>query len=178
VEFAWMEHVGQQRPIVRPIRSDEREVYREFRLRALAEAPYAFSDSLAAALARPESFWVDRVAQTAAGVASVLFVAVEASTDRWLGMTGCYLDGDTSEAMVVSVWVDPAARGQGLAGRLVQAARDWATERGVRRLKLWVTATNERPQRVYRAAGFDYTGTKRALPSDPSLDELEMAMAL
>jgi GNAT superfamily N-acetyltransferase len=178
VEIALVEQVEEARPIVRWIRSDELEVYREFRLRALAEAPYAFGDSLAAARSRPESFWVDRVAQTSAGVTSVLFVAVEPSTDRWLGMTGCYLEDNASEAMVVSVWVDPVARGQGLAGRLVLAARDWARERGVRRLKLWVTATNERPQRVYRAAGFDYTGTKRPLPSDPSFDELEMAMSL
>jgi RimJ/RimL family protein N-acetyltransferase len=179
VEIAVVEHVEEARPIVRWIRSDELEVYREFRLRALAEAPYAFSDSLAAARSRPESFWVDRVAQTSAGVTSVLFVAVEPSTDRWLGMTGCYLEvRDPPDAMVVSVWVDPVARGQGLAGRLVLAARDWARERGVRRLMLWVVATNEPARRVYEAAGFVYTGTKHPLPSDPSLDELEMAMSL
>jgi RimJ/RimL family protein N-acetyltransferase len=94
-------------------------------------------------------------------------------------MTGCYLEArDPPDAMVVSVWVDPVARGQGLAGRLVLAARDWARERSVRRLMLWVVATNERARRVYEAAGFVYTGTKHPLPSDPSLDELEMAMAL
>jgi GNAT superfamily N-acetyltransferase len=178
LEIALMQQVNETGPIVRWIRPDELEIYRDFRLRALSEAPYAFSDSLAAARARPESFWVDRVAQTSAGMTSVLFVAVAPPDGCWLGMTGCYLEDDPSEAMVVSVWVDPAARGQGLAGQLVLAARDWARERGVRQLKLWVTATNERPQRVYRAAGFDYTGTKRPLPSDPSQDELEMAMAL
>jgi RimJ/RimL family protein N-acetyltransferase len=174
-----MERVEEPRPIVRSIRPDELEVYREFRLRALAEAPYAFSDSLAAARARPESFWVERVAQTSAGVTSVLFVAVEPSIDRWLGMTGCYLDEhDPPDAMVVSVWVDPVARGRGLAGRLVLAARDWARERSVQRLMLWVVATNGPARRVYEAAGFAYTGTKHPLPSDPSLDEVEMAMAL
>jgi hypothetical protein len=43
---------------------------------------------------------------------------------------------------------------------------------------LWVVATNEPARRVYEAAGFVYTGTKHSLPSDPSLDELEMAMSL
>ena len=164
---------------IRRIRPDEVEVYREFRLRALADAPDAFSDSIAAALARPPSFWTERVAQTSEGINSVLFVAVDPATDRWLGMTGCYFDTENkAEAMVVSVWVEPAARRQGLAGRLVLAAQAWAKERGVRRLRLWVTATNLGAQRVYTAAGFALTEVVRPLPSNPVLNELEMAIAL
>jgi RimJ/RimL family protein N-acetyltransferase len=163
---------------IRRIRPDEVEVYREFRLRALADAPDAFSDSIAAALARPPSFWTERVAQTSEGINSVLFVAVDPATDRWLGMTGCYFDtDDEAEAMVVSVWVEPAARRQGLAGGLVRAAQGWAQERGVRTLRLWVVATNPGAQRVYRAAGFAPTGVTRPLPSNPLLDELEMAIS-
>lgn len=165
--------------LIRQIRPDEVAVYREFRLRALADAPEAFSDSTAAALARPASFWSERVAQTSAGTTSVLFVAVDPVTDRWLGMTGCYFDtDDATEAMVVSVWVEPEARRQGLAGRLVVAAQGWAKERSVTMLRLWVTATNHGAQRVYKAAGFELTGVVRPLPSNPDLDELQMAISL
>ena len=165
--------------VIRRIRPDEVDVYRAFRLRALTDTPDAFGDSYALAIARPPSFWTERVAQTSAGVDSVLFVAVDEATDRWLGMTGCYFDtDDRTEAMVVSVWVEPTARRQGLAGRLVLAAQAWAKERGVRRLNLWVTATNRGAQRVYAAAGFQPTGGVRPLPSNPALDELEMTIAL
>jgi RimJ/RimL family protein N-acetyltransferase len=162
--------------VVRWIRPDEVEVYRAFRLRALADAPDAFSDSYALAIARPPEFWHERVANTSAGVDSVLKVAADAATDTWLGMTGCYVDDPTgSSAMVVSVWVEPAARRRRLARRLVDAVVGWARERGVHTLRLWVVANNERAQRVYMAAGFTPTGAVRPLPSNPALQEIEMA---
>ena len=165
--------------VIRWIRPDEVEVYREFRLRALADAPYAFSDSTAAALARSPRFWVERVAQTSAGLTSVLVVAADPLTDAWLGMTGCYLDDeDPTAANVVSVWVEPAARRRGLAGRLVRAACAWARDRGVTTARLWVTASNLGPQRIYRAAGFTLTGARHPLPSNPDLEEVEMAHTL
>ena len=95
---------GDETPaVVRRIRPDEVDVYRAFRLRALADSPDAFSDSYAAAMARPESFWHERVAQTAAGLETVLMVAADAATDTWLGMTGCYMEHPSDgEALVVS----------------------------------------------------------------------------
>ena len=102
---------GEGEVVVRRIRADEVEVYRAFRLRALADSPDAFSDSYAAALARAEGVWHERVAQTAAGITSVLMVAADATTDAWLGMTGCYVENpENGKALVVSVWVAPEAR--------------------------------------------------------------------
>src|SRR4051812_21792240 len=90
--------------LIRWIRPDEVEVYRAFRLRALVDTPEAFGDSYALAIARPPEFWQQRVADTAAGLTSVLVVAVDAATDAWLGMTGSYIEADAPEvAEVVSV---------------------------------------------------------------------------
>ena len=162
--------------IVRWVRPDEVATYRDFRLRALADAPDAFSEVLADAQTRPIEAWEDRVRRTSAGVESVLLVAADSATDAWLGMTGCYLDeDDAAVAHVVSVWVAPVARRRGLAGRLVAGARKWAASRGVRMLRLWVTATNLDAQRVYLAAGFIPTGQTQPLPSKPALHEVEMA---
>jgi ribosomal protein S18 acetylase RimI-like enzyme len=162
--------------VVRRIRPDEVDVYRAFRLRALADAPDAFSDSYAAAMARPESFWHERVANTAAGIDTVLMVAADATTDTWLGMTGCYVEnpGD-GKALVVSVWVAPEARRQRLARRLLDGVVEWAQSRDVRTLRLWVTETNDRARSLYTGAGFTPTGTTQVLESNPSLNELEMA---
>lgn len=165
--------------VIRWIRSDEVETYRAFRLCALADAPDAFSDSHALAIARPPEFWHQRVASTSAGIESVLMVAADASTDTWLGMTGCYVEDPTNRsALVVSVWVAPEARQRRLARRLVDAVVEWARERKIRTLRLWVVATNERAQRVYTAAGFTPTGVVRPLPSNPALQEVEMARAV
>ncbi len=165
--------------VIRRIRPDEVEVYRTFRLRALADAPHAFSDSYALATARPPEFWHQRVANTSAGIESVLMVAVDAATDTWLGMTGCYVEDPTNgSALVVSVWVAPEARRRRLARRLVDAVVAWARERKTRTLRLWVVATNERAQRVYTAAGFTPTGVVRPLPSNPARQEVEMARAV
>jgi ribosomal protein S18 acetylase RimI-like enzyme len=161
--------------VIRWIRADEVEVYRAFRLRALADTPEAFGDSYALASARSPEFWQQRVADTAAGQTSVLVVAVEAATDTWLGMTGSYIAPDAPETSeVVSVWVAPEARRRGVARRLMEAAAEWAAARGTRRQRLWVTATNHRAQALYLDTGYATTGTTQPLPSNPTLQELEM----
>ena len=160
---------------IRWIRSDEVEVYRAFRLRALSDTPEAFGDSYALAIARPPEFWHQRVADTSAGLTSVLVVAVDAATDTWLGMTGSYIEeGAPETSEVVSVWVAPEARRRGVARRLLEAATEWAGSRGTSRQRLWVTATNQRAQNLYLGAAFTTTGTKKPLPSNPALEELEM----
>ena len=165
--------------IVRRIRADEVEVYRAFRLRALADSPDAFSDSYAAAMARPESFWQQRVADTAAGITSVLMVAVDEATGAWLGMTGCFIEHEGSgEALVVSVWVAPEARRRRLGRRLCEAVEAWAKTRDVHTLKLWVVETNHRARSLYEGAGFTPTDNNHPLPSNPSLNEIEMARAI
>jgi ribosomal protein S18 acetylase RimI-like enzyme len=151
------------------------DVYREFRLRALADTPEAFGDSYALAIARPPELWAERVASTSAGVESVLLVAVDPATDAWLGMTGSYVEEDAPEvAEVVSVWVAPEARRQGLARRLMEAATEWARSRGARSQRLWVTVTNLPAQRLYLESGYTKTGTTQPLPSNPVLNEFEM----
>lgn len=161
--------------VIRWIRADEVEVYRTFRLRALADTPEAFGDSYALAIERPPAFWHQRVADTAAGLTSVLVVAVDAASDTWLGMTGSYIQADAPEtAEVISVWVAPEARRRGVARRLMEAAAEWAAARGTSRQRLWVTATNQRAQNLYLGVGYATTGTTQPLPSNPRLQELEM----
>jgi ribosomal protein S18 acetylase RimI-like enzyme len=165
--------------VIRRIRTDEVEVYKAFRLRALQDSPDAFSDSYALAIARPPELWKERVEQTSAGVTTVLMVASDAESDAWLGMTGCYIENPGSgEALVVSVWVAPEARRQRLARRLLDGVVEWAQSRGVTRLTLWVTMTNHRARSLYDSAGFTPTGNTQVLPSNTSLHEMEMSRAI
>jgi GNAT superfamily N-acetyltransferase len=161
--------------VIRWIRPDEVDVYRAFRLRALADAPDAFGDSFALAIARPPEFWQERVATTSAGVNNVLMVAADAVTDTWLGMTGCLVeDPSGGSALVVSVWVAPEARRRRLARRLIDAVVEWAREREIEMLRLWVTETNLNARRLYEGAGFTPSGAVQPLPSNPALQEIQI----
>jgi GNAT superfamily N-acetyltransferase len=52
-------------------------------------------------------------------------------------------------AELVALYVAAGHQGTGLAGRLVEMARDWAVAGGFDRLQLYVTACNERARRFY-----------------------------
>lgn len=164
--------------VIRCVRPDEVAAFKAFRLRALADAPDAFSDTYAAAVARPERAWSERVAENAAGTVSVMLVAADPATDAWLGMTGCVFEDDPTEATVVSVWVAPEARRRGLARRLLAAATAWARSRGADRLVLWVTESNAEARALYAGAGFTPTGRRGHHPGRPELPELEMVRTI
>jgi len=61
---------------------------------------------------------------------------------------------------------------------LLDAVRSWAHDDGTTRLILWVTRTNDPAATLYRRAGFTPTGDSKPLPSDPTLIEDKLALAL
>jgi len=61
----------------------------------------------------------------------------------------------TRVALLEDVIVDPTRRGQGLGGRLVDAAIAFAREAGCRRITLMTDADNADAQRFYRRHGFE-----------------------
>jgi len=153
--------------------------FRALRLRALADAPEAFSTTLAEAEAMPASIWEQRVPDGAAGVKSVMMVAADTSTDAWLGMTVGVRDRDDAAlAHVVSVWVAPEARRSGAARRLLEAVHDWARACGVRTMRLGVTDTNAAARRLYQGADYRETGESHPLAAHPGLHELTMTFDL
>lgn len=58
--------------------------------------------------------------------------------------------------------VDPAYQGQGVGRRLVDAAKQEARRRGVRKLSLRVLAPNASARRLYESCGFTVEGVLRA----------------
>ena len=66
----------------------------------------------------------------------------------------------------------------GVGAALLDAVRSWAHDDGTTRLILWVTRTNDPAATLYRRAGFTPTGDSKPLPSDPTLIEDKLALAL
>jgi GNAT superfamily N-acetyltransferase len=143
-------------------------------MRALAESPRAFGSTLADTAARSAGEWAERAAANAAGVESVLFVTEAGG--RWVGLAGGFIEAEnTDEPQVVSMWVDPAWRRSGLAGRLLDEVIEWAQAGGATSVHLWVTEGNDPALRLYKRFGFVFTGGSAPLPSAPSKRELRMA---
>jgi hypothetical protein len=76
---------------------------------------------------------------------------------------------------LVSVFVDPAHRGAGLADRLLAEVLRWARSRpGATRMTLHVHEDNPRAQGFYRRWGFRDTGVRVPYNLDPTQNEVEM----
>jgi ribosomal protein S18 acetylase RimI-like enzyme len=155
---------------VRRLREDEADLLRDVRLRALADAPWAFGSSHARELGHTPERWQ----QFADQVDSVIYVA--AGGDAAVGMAGGFVPGGDA-VQLWGMWVAPEARGRGLGRALVDAVLAWARKRGAPAIALEVTDTEPaRPAALlYRSLGFAPTGERRSLDSDPSLETIVMS---
>jgi len=156
---------------VREFGPDDWKLFRDIRLRALADAPYAFGSTFDEERAQPELWWRERLAR---GPDVAGFSALE--TERWIGIARVFVgrEEEPSVANLVSMWVDPAFRGRGVGRALVERVFEWAREHGATRVDLWVTETNEPAIRLYESCGFVRGEGRQPLPSDPSLGEVAM----
>ncbi|WP_372444840.1 GNAT family N-acetyltransferase [Microbispora corallina] len=68
---------------------------------------------------------------------------------------GCEVAREAGEAEMRALAVDPAARGRGVGGALVEAVAGLAASRGARRLVLSTQPRMTSAQRLYLAKGFD-----------------------
>jgi RimJ/RimL family protein N-acetyltransferase len=73
--------------------------------------------------------------------------------DRPVGLIGAQQE-NAETVYLYSLWLDPAARGHGLARPLVAAAVDWARDRRARFVTLRVAVDNAVARGVYESLGF------------------------
>ena len=150
---------------IRAVEPADWEMLRRVRLAALEDAPYAFGSTHDREAAFDEAEWRSRC------TSSRWFIAYEA--DIPIGIAAAYpVVGTTPE--LVGMWVSASARGFGVAESLVDAVREWAIAAGVSRLLCGVTEDNARAKRFYKRFGFEPTGNRKPLASNPALhiDEL------
>jgi len=152
---------------VRVFEAREWRVYRDLRLRALADAPDAFARTLAEEARLSDAEWRRRID---AAASSPLALAVVAEWEaRPVGIAYGRVDEAAREqAHLFAMWVAPEARRQGAGRALVEAITVWARGVRARRVVLEVTRGNDAAARLYARAGFAPTGEVAPLrPGSP-----------
>lgn len=156
--------------MIRRLLQEDGDQLRDVRLRALRDAPCAFSSSFDRESALGPEFWEERVAESELGEHGVVFAAVR--DGKSVGMAGGFMLDDSREVAVLwGMWVDPLARRSGIAQQLVEAVAAWARDSGAGQLRLSVTDCEEsRPAAaLYHKIGFADTGEREPLDWKPSL---------
>ena len=156
---------------VRVLDESDWSLYRDIRLRALAESPGSFTATLAEEASRDEQFWRARMTR------SHRLLAERDSTPQGIVSLGPY-EHEPSAGEVFGLYVVPEARGTGVSWRLVEAAAGLATQQAYVRLYYWVGTDNGRAVGFAQNFGFriaDYRRPSRS--SDPQPGE-EIAMVL
>jgi dihydropteroate synthase len=142
--------------VIREARADEWREWRELRLRALADTPDAFGETLATARAKDEATWRS-------------FTAPQPDKLRLLaerdgvpvGMCVPVIADDQRRANLYAMWVAPEARGSGVGQALVDTALRWCRSQAALEVELRVTGDGAK--RMYERCGFRDTGERLPL---------------
>ena len=143
---------------IRRLGRSDAEDYRTIRLRALETSPEAFGSVHAVEAARPLADFAERLA------ASAVFGAYAGGPI--VGMAGFKRETgprDRHKGFIWGVYVEPAARGQGVGAALMEALIASARD-AVEQLTLAVVSSNQAAIALYEKFGFETYGVEpRAL---------------
>lgn len=135
---------------------------KQVRLAALRDAPMAFGVSFETAARYSDEQWQQRAASS--GTAFWL-ATLDGET---VGMVGAAA-GAAGGLELIGMWTAPAARGRGVAQRLVDAVKARALAQGHDRVSLEVSPENASAVRLYRRQGFVFIDRWEALESHPHI---------
>ncbi|MGV9249616.1 N-acetyltransferase family protein [Streptomyces sp. NPDC003710] len=139
---------------LRTLEADDWSLWRELRLAALAEAPYAFGSTLAQwqGSGDREERWRARLSIPGAHDLIALLDGLP------VGMASGVPGEGAENVELISMWVNPTARGKGVGDYLIQAVERWAAERGATTLRLSVMPDNHKATALYERHSFTDTG--------------------
>jgi len=163
-----VDHDEEMSELVRHLGPEEWRLLREVRLRALADAPYAFGSTRQEEAAREDEWWITSV--TTLG----WFVAVNGAEAT--GLIAAIPGEESGDYHVISTWVAPERRGSSVAHQLVAAVVAWALHHGASGLVLDVAENNPRARRFYEKTGFVATGATKPLRSRPGVTTHEVRL--
>jgi ribosomal protein S18 acetylase RimI-like enzyme len=158
---------------IRELTPEDWPQWRELRIAALAEAPYAFGSTLAdwQGEGDREERWRGRL--EIPGSRNLLALLDGTPAGQASGIPG----EQPGTAELISLWVAPAARGRQVADRLIESVTEWAGATGAEALHLAVVPENTHALGLYRRHGFQDTG-EPGVPTPECTRELVLAKPL
>ena len=155
---------------IRQISSADVQAYKAVRLRALQSDPDAFESTYERELSLLDDEWLARCTRAERGEDGIGFIAWQ--QDQPIGLIGCFDFGTPGEVLIVSMWIAPEARRQGVASRLIHHAIDWARSRTqTTRVTLEVGDANASAIAFYERLGFVDTGRRQPMPGENGILE-------
>ena len=138
---------------IRRIQPGETDLYKQIRLMALKEAPYAFTSTYDSALQRSDQSWREQVESSALGSDRATFIAFANHVP--IGIAALYRDQENSDTgELLQVWVHPEFRGTTVIWDLLDTIFQWAAENNFRKVIAGVTNENTRALKFYAKYGF------------------------
>ena len=145
---------------------------RAIRLRSLRDAPDAFGTTLKEAGVQSLEGWNRQLEQLPT------FVATAGGSDVGLVRAAPH-DHFPDAGFVISTWVAPEARGQGIGSALLDAVAQWARTKGWARLLLDVGEQNAPAIALYTRQGYVPNGTIGTLrPPRDHIRQIQLVMRL
>lgn len=162
---------------IRRFEPSEWRVYRDLRLRALADSPNAFGSTYEREVARSDDEWSERLGTGASAQNQMPLVALIGEAPVGLAW-GRQDEHEPAVAHLFQVWVSPEHRGRGVGRLLLSAVIAWAKEIGLSTLRLGVTASHPAALHLYRRAGFIDAAPPEPLRPGSSVLSQPMQLAL
>ncbi|WP_177474917.1 MULTISPECIES: GNAT family N-acetyltransferase [unclassified Pseudomonas] len=147
------------------IRSTEAKdwmLLKKVRLAALLDTPTAFGVSYQTAANYSDEQWKER----ASSAGTEFWLAIK--EDKTVGMIGAVVS-DANRYNLIGMWVEPTARGSGVATQLVEAVKSRAIGKGHDRVFLDVSPDNARASNFYLKQGFSFIDEWEPLESHPHI---------
>lgn len=154
---------------IRRAETDDWQVCRDIRLRAMREEPQAYESVFEDEQHLSDQQWRDRLERAST------YLAVD--QEKVVG-TAVGLVQDNGDMLIVAMYVAPEARGRGIAARLIDEIATMAIVRGSRRLVLDVADGNVIAERSYLRYGFVPVGLRVPMLRDPSVFQTRLAYQL
>lgn len=147
------------------LKSEEWQLYRDLRLRALTEDPQAFASKYEDNAKHPDEYWKQRLGDAHTKERQWLLFAKVG--DKIVGQVGAMAERDIDDAHIIGVYVIPEARGKGISKLLMKdlvSRIKKITE--IKKITVDVNPEQQSALNLYKNSGFEIIKKYRMVLGD------------
>lgn len=154
--------------------ASEWESYKTIRLEALTTNPELFGSSYVNELTYSREKWISLLENESRAIFALYHL------DKLIGLTGVVLNrNNSSEAILISSFIQKLYRGMGLSKLFFQARIDWARQKNCSVIVVSHRIGNEASKAANQRFGFSYTHSEETIwPDGTKADELMYELRL